>query len=141
MDITFTIEGETQVARRLLVVADNIRNFDEPLEEVGNELMSTFELNFLLGGSLFGGWQPAAKDYGHPLMEDTGELRENFGYVVNNSELTMFNTTPYFRYHQSKEARSKLPRRIMMMIDNERKNFIIRALQKYILSKRGLTRI
>ncbi len=141
LNLTFSIEGEVQFSRTLMVAAEGIKHFDKPLEAIGKELLSSFQLNFDVRGGLFGSWQPAAKDYGHPLLEDTGTMRGNFGSVVEQNQVTLFNTTPYFPYHQSNQARSKLPRRVMMLIDNERRTFIVKSFQNYIRELVGLYRV
>lgn len=138
-----TIEGDKQLSRRLLVMADGIGDFGSTFDDIGDELLQSFETNFDSRGALFGGWLPAKKDYGHPLLEDSGEMRGNFDKSTFPTFVKLSNPTPYFPYHQSNQPRSgKLPRRVMMKIDMQRKQFIQKAFQQHINdtireSKRG----
>lgn len=136
------IEGEKQLSRRLLVVSEGISDWKEPLQNIAGELHNAIESNFDSRGGLFGGWQPAAHDYGHPLLEDSGEMRGNFQDELGSDFVKISNPTPYFPYHQSNQPRSRLPRRVMMKLDQQRKVFIQKAFQEHIVttirnSKRG----
>lgn len=133
MDITVTLEGETQVHRKLLIVADGITNFETPLKNIGGELQKTFQLNFAQAGGLFGGWAPRKQDYPWPILNKTGRMRQGFRQSVNATTLLISNDVPYFKYHQSNQPRTRLPRRVMMKIDNDRRNFIIKEFQAYIV--------
>ena len=137
MDISVTLEGEQQVKRRLLIVANGITDFEEPLRNIGSELQKTFQLNFAQEGAIFGGWAARKQDYPWPILNKTGRMRQGFRQNLGKQELLISNVTPYFKYHQSNKPRSRLPRRVMMKIDNDRKNFIVKAFQAYIV---GLTR-
>ena len=136
------IEGEKQLSRRLLIVSDGISDWKDPLHNIAGALHNAIESNFDSRGGLFGGWAPAAKDYGHPLLEKTGDMRGAFGDEINTDFLKISNPTPYFPYHQSNQPRSRLPRRVMMKLDQQRKTFIQKAFQEHIVktirnSKRG----
>lgn len=144
-DFEISIEGQKEFSRRLLVVADGIRNFRQPLEQIGGELLKSFDLNFDTRGELFGGWPERKQDYEWPLLERTGAMRGGFRSVLNPPgsprEVVLWNVEPYFKFHQSNKDRNKIPRRVMMKIDNERRNFIIRAFQSYIHELKGLHRV
>lgn len=133
MDITVTLEGETQVHRRLLIIADGITNFESPLRSIGSELQKTFQLNFAQEGALFGGWAERKKDYPWPILNKSGRMRQGFRQNLGKTELLITNVTPYFKYHQSNKPRTRLPRRVMMKIDQDRKTFIQKAFQSYIV--------
>lgn len=134
MDLSVTLEGEQQVHRRLLIVADGITNFESPLRAIGGELQKTFQMNFAQEGALFGGWADRKKDYPWPILNKSGRMRQGFRQNVGKQELLISNVVPYFKYHQSNKPRTRLPRRVMMKIDNDRKTFIQRAFQSYIVS-------
>lgn len=134
MDVEVVVEGEVQLNRRLLIVADGINDFSEPLTNLGGELQKTFQDNFAEEGSLFGGWPARQDDNDWPILDKTGLMKSSFQQEVGALKLTITNTAPYFPYHQSNKPRStNLPRRIMMMIDDERKQLIIKELQAYIV--------
>lgn len=133
MDLEITLEGEKQVSRRLLIVADGITNFETPLRNIGGELQKTFQDNFAQEGGLFGGWVDRKKDYPWPILNKTGRMRQGFRFNYGKTELTITNPVPYFKYHQSGKPRTRLPRRVMMKIDNDRRNFIVKEFQSYIV--------
>lgn len=135
--LQFEIEGEKQFSRRLSLMADGVEDFTEPLEKVEGEVMKSFDRNFAARGGLFGGWPPPAKNYGHPLLEKTGEMRGAFVSVVSSDSVEFGNPTSYFKYHQSKEPRSKIPRRVMMKLDQQRRTFIVKAFQAYLIKLTG----
>jgi hypothetical protein len=66
-----------------------------------------------------------------PLLERTGDLRHSFEDIMFDDYAVIFNTAEYFKYHQSRAPRAKLPRRVMMKIDQARKQFIQKSFQKY----------
>ncbi len=133
MDLKVTLEGEAQVSRRLLIVSDGITDFTSPLRNIGSELQKTFQDNFSQQGALFGGWQERKKDYPWPILNKTGRLRQGFQQNLG-TELVIFNPVPYFVYHQSNKPRSKMPRRVMMKVDNDRRNFIVKEFQLYVVN-------
>ncbi len=132
--ITADIEGERQLSRRLLVVADGVGDFSRPFNKIKDRLLTTFDANFAARGSFFGGWAPRKKDYPWPILERSGTMRGNFEGEVSSDFLRISNPTDYFKYHQSNRPRTtELPRRIMMKIDNERKQFIQKAMQEFLV--------
>jgi phage gpG-like protein len=131
--ISIDIEGETQLSRRLLIVADGITNFETPLKNIGNELLKTFDMNFAEEGRLFGGWKERKQDYPWPILQKSGRMRQSFRSSVGQTQVSLKNTAPYFKYHQSNRPRRRLPRRVMMKVDQDRKTFIIKTLQSYIV--------
>lgn len=125
------IEGEVQLARRLQTIDAGLSDFREPLDESVGELKRSFDMNFDARGALFGGWPPRAKEQPWPLLERTGDLRHSFDDIIYTDYAIVFNTAEYFKYHQSRAPRAKLPRRVMMKIDQARKQFIQKSFQKY----------
>jgi hypothetical protein len=136
--ITADIEGERQLDAYLGTVATGIKDFREPLNAIGSELLKTFDLNFQRRGALAGGWARRKDDNPWPLLEKTGAMRSAFRSRTNSDSVTLDNTAPYFRYHQSNQPRTRLPRRVMMFIDEQRRQFIIKRFQRHIVeSVRG----
>lgn len=131
-ELRFFIEGEVQLSAYLGTAANNVKDFGPALQKSKHELLKSFDLNFSGRGNLFGGWAPRQKNYPWPLLERTGAMRSAFQGVVTASSLTLSNSAPYFGYHQSRESRSRLPRRIMMKIDAARRNFIVKTFQEHI---------
>ncbi len=134
IDVTFNVEGVTEVAAMFDTAGKRAGNMREPMQNISQVMLKTFDINFAGHGSLFGKWQRRQKDPGHPLLEDTGAMRHGFKGKIGESYVTLFNTQDYFCFHQSNAARkTKLPRRIMMMIDEERRREVIKILQQHII--------
>jgi phage gpG-like protein len=135
----FELEGERQVSAELGIAADHIKDWRQPLTSVGSELLKAFDLNFASRGQLFGGWAPRTKDYPWPLLEKTGQMRKSFHSQVAGDAVVLGNPTPYFKYHQSNQPRRRLPRRVMMKIDEARRNLIFKIFQAHVIdATRGL---
>jgi len=133
IELNVTLEGEKQLSRRLQVTPRNISNFKAPLFRIAGEIRGSIDTNFSQRGGLFGRWVPRKDNKPHPLLEKTGKMRSNFKTKLAPSYVEIYNPTSYFKYHQSNKPRKKLPRRIMMKIDNQRKEFIQKAFQKHII--------
>lgn len=133
LKISWTIDGEKQVSVELGIAAEGVTDFHEPLTRIATDLLKTFDLNFESRGSLLQppGWAPRKKAQPWPLLEKTGRMRGGFRSKVSSSEAVLTNVAPYFPYHQ--RGTGRLPRRILMKIDEARRNFIIRAFQEYLV--------
>lgn len=133
LQISIDIEGEKQLNRRLLIISDGVSDFSRPLTAIGSELQKTFQDNFAEEGSLFGGWAKRKDNNPWPILQKTGRMRGSFRTRQSGKDkIILDNPTPYFKYHQSNQTRRKIPRRIMMKIDNQRKLFIVKQFQVYI---------
>ena len=132
IQLNVTLEGEKQLSRRLMTIPKDIDNFKFPLFRIGGEIRGAIDTNFSQRGALFGRWVPRKDNDGHPLLEKTGSMRRNFKQKLGSDYIEIFNPTSYFKYHQSNKPRRKIPRRVMMKIDDERKRFIQREFQKHV---------
>jgi len=138
--VTIVLEGEKVLSRRLLNAQYAFKSLHAPFETINTELQKTFQMNFSTQGSLFGGWAERKPQYKNgervdtwPLLNKTGNMKDSFDGVATDSQLVIFNTAPYFKYHQSKAERSSnLPRRVMIGLDKQRKEFVIKTFQQYI---------
>lgn len=134
-----TIEGEEQLSRRLEGLDRGATDLRPAFEDIGDELLHSFDTNFDNRGALFmeGGWPRRSSNTPgtHPLMEKTGALRHSFDKKVGNDFVILFNRLmdDYGKYHQSNKRRSKLPRRVIMKIDQARKVFIQKRIQGHII--------
>lgn len=127
-----TLEGEQQLSRRLGIIADGVEDFSPAFERIEGELLHSVDSNFSQRGGLFGGWVPRKDDNPWPLLEKTGELRGGFMSAIKSDYLEIGNSVSYFKYHQSNQPRARLPRRVMLKIDQTRKVFITKAFQEQL---------
>ena len=141
IQIDFEIEGEKQISRRLNIVADGITDFKAPLQLSASEFIRAFKQNFSSNGGMLGEPWPARKPQFKSgvrvdtwaLLRKTTRMYNSFRGQVSASELEIINTAAQFKYHQSNQPRSKIPRRVMMKLDEARKRIVIKALQAYII--------
>lgn len=132
-----TINGDKQMSVELGVVGVKIKDWRAPLTASAGELMKSFQLNFEAHGELFGGWAPRRKEQPWPILEKTGTLRGSFYSEITENEAVLGNKTSYFPYHQL--GTSKLPKRVLLMMDAARRNFVVKAFQAHVIeSIRGM---
>jgi len=134
IELSVKLEGEQQLSRRLLKIPNDIGDFKRPLFRIGAEVRGAIDTNFSSRGALFGErWKPRKDTKPHPILEKTTSMRRNFKQKLGPDYLEIFNPTPYFKYHQSNKPRKKLPRRVMMKLDRDRKIFIQKTFQQHVL--------
>ena len=133
IELSCDIEGDKELSRRFIKIPQDIGSFHEPLFKIGNEVRMSVDANYSSRGSLFGAPWAARKDSkSHPILEDTGRMRSSFQQNLGSDYVEIFNPTPYFKYHQSNKPRKKLPRCIMLKLDQIRKVFIVKTFQAHI---------
>lgn len=131
--LTATIEGDKELSRKLMTIPNDISNFKEPLFKIGREVRISVDANFDSRGALFGErWQPRKDNKSHPLLEKTGRMRRAFSQNLGMDYVEIYNTADYFKFHQSNAPRKKLPRRVMLKLDQIRKIFIVKEFQAHI---------
>lgn len=140
--IFFEIEGEKQVASLIENVSKKLDDFRSPLTAVNNLLLSTWDKNFDSEGSTIGEpWKKLSPRYkkrkdskfpGKPILVATGKMRNSFRSKTGKLQTELYNTSEYFKFHQSNKPRTKLPRRVMMKIDDKRRAEIFREFTKYL---------
>lgn len=135
--VDIELEGIKEISAEIGLMPKRIGNLTEPLRRSVDEIQQSIQTNFDRRGSLFesGGWKPRKDNKKHPLLEKTGKMRNNFDDITRKTEAMIFNNTPYFRYHQSNKPRTKLPRRVMMKIDEKTRNFILKELQLHFVKQ------
>lgn len=135
------IEGDKELVQELGFAANKINDFSTPLREIETELLKSVNLNFDTAGRLFvGGWPERKPQYRGgeridtwPLLKKTGRMLHSFDSMVTASQLVIENLTTYFKYHQSNKPRTRLPRRVMLLIDAARRTFAVKALQRHVV--------
>jgi phage gpG-like protein len=132
MEINFTIEGEKQMSRRLLNLGANIKDFSPEFRESTNFLKSFFTNDvFDSQGKAIGEPWPARKgSYGWPPLQRSGRMKKSFEASGEKTQGRVWNAVDYFKYHQSKLPRHKLPRRVMMKLTETLKDKIVAIFHK-----------
>lgn len=131
-EFKITLEGEKQLSRRLGKLADNVKDFSPELGKSTNFLKSFFsgEVFATRGGAIGEPWVERKQVYPWPILERTGRMRKSFMARAEKLRGEVWNAVTYFKYHQSRMPRYKLPRRVMMKLTNQLKNEIIQIFHK-----------
>ncbi len=142
-DLTWSIEGETQLVRRLQKIGDNVKNAQPAFKEASDNLKQIFANDvFNTQGAVIGEhWNPLSPRYlaqkvkaGYPAepLVRTGAMKNAFQTIVKADSATVWNAIAYFKYHQSNKPRHVLPRRVMMKLGNEQKEMVVKVFHTYL---------
>ena len=149
--LKFTVEGIPELHRILGMTYRKVENFKVPLKKAADLILSDVQTNFDteggLAGSVTGGgkWQALKEGtiagriregYGAgPILQRTGALRKSFYSLVNEKQALVTSRSPYFAYHQSRMPRTKIPRRVMLILREDTKRNIREVFQKFLRIK------
>ena len=146
MQYQVRIEGGKEVKAKLLKLGPSLLKFKPEFKEIGEEVSKYYAGQvFASRGKVIGEpWKaltPAykrrkAKRYpGAGLLVATGKMQESFQAAATDTGVTITNTAPYFKYHQSTEPRTKMPYRPMMGVNKEVKSIIKTILETGVRKK------
>jgi len=146
MQLTWSIEGETQLARKLEHIGKEIKDWKPAFREAADRLQTIFSNDVFRteGGVIGQSWEPLKPRYlaqkvqsGYPpdILIRTGKMKESFFSNVTKDYAEIGNNAEYFKYHQSKQPRSKIPRRIMMKLGNPQKEIVTKIFHTYWYKK------
>lgn len=145
-ELSWTIEGEKQLSRRLRGISEGMNDWRPTLKKTAKELVQIFENDvFKTEGNVLGEtWDPLSPRYlakkradgysSKPLIR-TGAMRKAFQSLVTPDDATIWNAIEYFKYHQSNRPRSRLPRRVMMKLGQDQKALVVRIFQEEFIKK------
>ena len=133
-ELSANLEGEKQLDRRMKMIKTSLKSLFPVMKKTGAYLRDfikgdVFETR---GGAIGERWKPRKSGGSWPLLQKTGKMRRSFKYTPKPLQVRIFNTTDYFKFHQSRMPRRRLPRRVMMKIDKERRNHILQLFHKEI---------
>jgi len=145
--LRFTIEGVPELSRILEIQHQKLTNFKVPLWRASKLILSDVETQFRTEGGLSGGWRPLAastvvgrvrEGYGgeHPILQKTGALRKSFFAHVDGKKAVISSRSPYFGFHQSRMARQRLPRRVMLLLVERTRQNIVEEFHKFLRFKK-----
>ena len=141
--LKFIIEGIPELSRVFKTLSNRLSDFREPLEKSAQLVLTDVDYNFSTEGSLSGGWQPLARStvkgrlregFGgeHPILQRTGRLRGSFSSRVTATKAVITSDSPYFVYHQSRQPRTKIPRRAMLLLTERTKQNIVQEFHSFL---------
>ena len=142
VQIQFAIEGELQLSRKLRGIAANARDWGPAFKQSADDLVQVFSgpVFETEGQEIDEKWSPLSKAYalrktkkfpGTKILEATGNMRASFMSKYDSMSATIWNATEYFKYHQSKEPREKLPRRVMMKLTDSLREMVVKNFHQY----------
>lgn len=145
--LTWSIEGEQQLARNLRGINESMGDWGPAFRKTAKELKSVFANDvFQTRGSAVGeNWPPLKPTYlaekrrqgfsGEPLVK-TGKMQKSFKSIVKPDSATVFNSIVYSKYHQSNKSRSSnLPRRVMMKLGQDQREMIVKVFHTHFINK------
>jgi phage gpG-like protein len=146
MYLSWTIEGETQLSRRLEGLVTGIRDMTTPFTTAADMLVKTFSSDvFSSQGAAIGEqWQRLSPytvaqkaRHGYPAdpLVRTGKMQHSFTSFVASDQAVIYNTADYFKYHQSNQPRKRLPRRVMMKLGETQKEQVVKIFQRYLMER------
>lgn len=144
--LNWTIEGQTQLSRNLLIVADRIKDWTPAFQRTAQDLKDVFSNDVFNteGRAIQESWDPLSAAYaykkaqeypGKGILERTGKMRNSFQSLFKPDYAMVWNSIYYFKYHQSNKPRSKLPRRVMMKLGNQQREMVVRIFNTYFQEK------
>lgn len=141
--LEWSIDGDKQLSRVLLGLGSKMDDLSYPFRQSADYLKGVFSRDVFdtQGGAIGERWQRLSPytvaqkaRRGYPLtpLVGTGRMQNSFQTVVSSSQAVIYNTSEYFKYHQSKLPRTKLPRRIVMKLADQQKETIVRYFQEHL---------
>lgn len=137
VNTTVTITGDKAVLARLKRTEDGLADLSAPMGTLSKYLTRYYSQAFVSQGGVFDAPWPRLNPHyevrkfkkypGRPPLVKRGDMQRGFKADVGARSTVISNTAPYFKYHQSSAPRTKLPRRVMMAINDtvERQIFLI----------------
>ena len=133
IQVDFGIEGDVEVSAMFDAAGVRSKTLRRPFRLIGEYFEERIQKNYGGRGSIWGKWVRRARAYDHPLLEDTGTMRDSFKKKVGNSYVEISNTDPKFKYHQSKKPRKRIPRRVMMAVEHAEVTESMKILQRHVM--------
>jgi len=142
--LSFNIEGEQQLSRRLRIAADKIKDWTPAFQETAMTLKNIFsrEVFESQGAIIEEQWSPLSKAYayrkakkypGKGILEASGKMRAGFMTLYRPDIAQVWNEVEYFKYHQSNKPRTKLPRRVMIKLAEAQRQQVVKIFHKYFI--------
>jgi phage gpG-like protein len=140
--LSWQIEGSKQLSRVLQGIGEGIKDWTPAFKETADELAKVFANDvFTTQGAAIGeSWKPLQPKYlakkladGYPAdtLVRTGAMQGAFKTMFKADFAEVWNAIEYFKYHQSKAPRKKLPRRVMMKLGENQKQLVVKIFHTY----------
>jgi phage gpG-like protein len=127
LSVEVNLVNSNLVGDKLEELTTSLSNFKNELSEISGLLKKFYNSDvFASDGQALGQrWAPLSQPYatykgnkygfGKGILVASGKMQGSFVTMSNSTMMTVTNTAPYFKYHQSSAPRSSnLPRRAMI---------------------------
>jgi len=142
--MSMQVKIENDARPQLQALGLSLENFPEEFRQIGEYLTEFFAgpVFSSQGGEIGESWPGLSADYakwkqamfpGQIVLERSGAMRTNFVDEPENQKVTVRNLSDYFGYHQT--GTSKMPKRVMMKLDQKRREKISEIFTKGIQRK------
>lgn len=135
INLSFSIDDQ-QVTRVLNNIDAALKDFREPLKQIGNWYVETqIPQQFGSEGTYFLGeqWEERKKDYSWPILFNTGWLANNFEFLPEepmDGQIEISNwTVDYYQYHQT--GTYKMAQRPILVVTPELQDYATKAFYEY----------
>lgn len=129
LQVTVKISGSKEVQQKIAKLGKSFYMFKSAMDDIGKEVSNYYEnTGFASQGGVFGArWAPLNMQYakrkfmrypGRSPLVASGTMQKSFAHKATETSVTIGNTADYFKYHQSSEPRTKMPRRVTMGINS-----------------------
>lgn len=140
--LSWSIEGETELSRRLEIIESRVKNWEPAFKDTAIALRDIFSNDvFQTRGAVINEhWAPLSRAYalrkekkfpGKGILEATGEMKNSFQTFWSPTMAKVWNDVEYFKYHQSNQPRSVLPRRVVMKLANQQRDIVVKIFHNY----------
>ncbi len=137
IEIRFELEGQVEMMRRLRTLDTKTRDFSKEFDESGKFLSKFFgsEVFDTRGSAIGEPWKTRKKEYPWPILQNTGRMKRGFRSQAWPLRAEVWNVVDYFKYHQSRMPRIKMPRRVMMKLVEQLKNKVVKFIQTGVIKR------
>jgi phage gpG-like protein len=137
IEINFELEGQVEMSRRLRTLDTKTRDFSKEFKQSGEFLRNFFgsEVFDTQGRAIGEPWKLRKREYPWPILQNTGRMKGGFKSQAWPLKAEIWNVVDYFKYHQSRTPRIKMPRRVMMKLVEQLKNKIVKFIQAGVIKR------
>ena len=135
LELDIRLEGERQIAKILSDLPAKANDLKKPFTAGGDFILRETKRVFSSkGSSIDEPWPARSPAYEAkatwPILDKTSKMKTSFKRTATKTSLRVENPTKYFKYHQSRRPRSRLPRRPMLKLTPPIARFIAVAIQR-----------
>lgn len=123
--------------------ADGVTDLRTPLREASKYLVKYYSgVAYASRGSVFGErWPKLSPAYerrklkkwgSRPMLIASGEMQANYDFEVRPMSAKIFNNDPKFKYHQSTEPRTRIPRRATIGVNDTLQREVNKIVNRHV---------